>query len=280
MEQETNIILGDENMKKYLKMTAFVIVYIVLPLVLNLLVIKIITGIAPIDEMRKTTPTSMFMITDPISIIALFLLVKYIRKEKPLQFANFKKITLQNALLSVAIGVILAMVTNSVTNIAAIKDSVAPIAGSISWIIGGNVFLVLFTAIINNIYKEFCFRGLAFNEMRKNLPLAVAMIIQAMFYAAELMYFQNPASVIIYAFLGQLAFGIVFYLGRSIFSSILSQVFCTTALVIIDRTAVKGIFTAQSSVFLLIFCILAVIALIVLLNGAAKGKMAGESTAA
>ncbi len=267
-------------MKKYLKMTAFVIAYIVLPLVLNVLVIKIITGIAPIDEMRKITPTSMFMITDPISIVALFLLAKYIRKEKPLQFANCKKITLSNALLSVAIGLILAMVTNSVTNIAAIKDSVAPIAGSISWIIGGNVFLVLFTAIINNIYKEFCFRGLAFNEMRKNLPLAVAMVIQAMFYAAELMYFQNPVSVIIYAFLGQLAFGIVFYIGRSIFSSILSQVFCTTGLVIIDRTAVKGIFTAQSSVFLLIFSILAVAALIVLLNGAAKRKMAGESAAA
>ncbi|MCX8128636.1 MAG: CPBP family glutamic-type intramembrane protease [Clostridia bacterium] len=265
-------------MKKYLKALVFVLVYIILPISINIGMLQLIKNVGWINSMRETTPTSAFLILDPVSITALLLLVKFVRKENPITFAKFKAISMTNGLICAGLGLALAMFTSSILKVDAFKSSVEPIGGSIDWIIGGNIILVILVTLINNFYKELCFRGLAFNEMSRVIPAGVALVVQATFYASELVYFQNPVSAVIYAFSGQLVFGIIYYFGGSIWSSFITQVCCTMGLILFKRTGLSGLFTSGSSLVLFIISILLTLIMLVVLYRVSKNQNSSKMT--
>ncbi|WP_010249960.1 CPBP family glutamic-type intramembrane protease [Acetivibrio cellulolyticus] len=245
-------------MKKFMKMVLFVALFVVIPMVSNLLVLRVIKDVAFINSIREETPTSVFVILDIISMSLLALFVKYVRKENPITFASIKRITFLNGITCAGVGILLAVFTNSLVNISGFK--MASVGGSIDWILSGNIILVLLVTLINSAYKEFCFRGLAFNELKSVIPVSLALVIQAMFYAGELIYFGNSPSIIFYGFLGQLAFGLVFYFGKSIYSSLITQVCCSTTLALIRRTEINGHFTQNLSIVLFSVSIAALLA--------------------
>lgn len=259
-------------MKKVLKMVCFTVVYIVLPVAVTLGILQLIKDIGWINSMRQTTPTSAFLFYDPFSIILLFLLVKFIRRENPFVFANVRKIPVNNVLLCAALGLVMALFTNSLLGVGAFKSGVTDIGGSIDWIIQGNVLLITLITLLNSTYKEFCFRGLAFNEMAGIIPVAAAVIIQAMFYALEVLCFQNPLSVVLYAFFGQMVFGIIFFLGGSMWSSWLSQICCSIGLVLLRRTGVGAVFTDSLSIVIFILSTVLILALLIVLGRTGRNK--------
>jgi len=229
--------------------------------------------------MREGTPTSVFLSLDTIARLALSLVVKFIRRENPLKFADVKKISKVTVAICTLLGLTLALFSNSLLNIDSLKESTGAIGGSIDWIIGGNIFLVVIVTFINSAYKEFCFRGLAFNEMRIHIPVVAALIVQAMFYAGELVYFKNPMAAILYAFLGQLVFGIIFYLGRSIWASFIAQISCSLGLALLRRTDLSNLFNNSSSIVLLIVSIVIIGILIVAMNKSNKRQQVATNTA-
>lgn len=252
-------------MKKYLKMVLFVVVYIIMPLVIDFSIIALVKNREPIKSISMNTPTVFFGIFDVISSVALFLFVKYVRREDPIKFAEIKKIDIKTVIICAVCGLLMASASYSIISTAYFQTNIPQIGESITWLVSGNVLLILYIVLVNSFYKEFCFRGLAFNEVKLNVPIAPALIIQAVFYSLEI-YFQMDMCSTVYAFIGQLIFGLIYYFGKSLWASYLSQLGCTYGLLLINRTALSNIYNKSSAIILLIVSICLLALMIVLLS--------------
>ncbi len=254
-------------MKKNLKALIFTLSYIILPLALNLIVIKLVRDMDFFKALTATTPVAALIVVDSVSLPFLYFFVKYVRRvEKPFRFASFNKVGKLNLALSAIIGFLLSILTASLLNVDALRTGTAQIGYTINFFIGGNIALIIIASIVNNMFKEICFRGLAFNEMKAVIPVAIALFIQASIYGFESMYLGNPIYTILYAFTGQLVFGIVFVAGRSIWSSFVCQVVCSTGLVLLLRTGARSFFNNTNSIISLVVVIIASVVLTLLLK--------------
>jgi membrane protease YdiL (CAAX protease family) len=237
-------------MKKYFKMILFILAYILMPLIIDFSIIALIKDTEIIKSISNDTPTIFFGIFDVISTIALFGFVKFVRRENPIKFAGFKKISIITAIVCIFAGFMMASTSYAIINLDYFKTNIPQIGDSIAWLVSGNVLLLLYIVAVNSLYKEFCFRGLAFNELRNNIPVTAALVLQAMFYALEI-YFQMDICSTIYALVGQLLFGLIYFLGKSIWASILAQLGCTLGLLLISRTVLVDLFTNSSAILLI-----------------------------
>ena len=175
--------------------------------------------------------------------------------------------------ISAALGIGMGLFTYSLISFDYISKNYWVLAGSIKgFIIAGNIFLLIYIAIVESFIKEIYFRGFMFNELRSNLPIQWALILQALLYTSQVLM---SAGIVlaVYAFLGSLLLGIIYYLGKSIWSSIIAGLCCTLSMAFVDRTIISKIFTNQNAGFLLGFSAIALAGLFWLMSGKIGKKL-------
>ncbi|HEX3045920.1 MAG TPA: type II CAAX endopeptidase family protein [Bacillota bacterium] len=264
-------------MKKYLKMLGFLLVYYGLPVGISFgIMVSPLLSRFP-RTLMGLCPSGYYGVLDPIIILALFLFFRFCRKKSLTQFSSFTKTSPSTLILGGLIGLFMALVPYSVVNMDYFKTHFESLTGTLKYfIIGGNIYLLIYTVIVNSFSKEIQFRGLMFNEMRAVLPVSVAIIAQALLYGSQVKT-GCDWSVTIYAMIGQIIFGLVFYFGKSIWPSILTQICCTLGMVLFDRTILTKLFTPQSSIYIFFSGVILVVILLIVMYQ--RGKQPGTTAA-
>ena len=172
----------------------------------------------PMDQFLAENMTIMLIISGVLTIIFGFV-VLLLRGRKPLKFIQFRALSIKNTLLMAIMGVGCAFFVNSLMTIIRI-DQYLPdnVTEQLMEMMTGNVFLAfLAIGIIVPIYEEILVRGLIFSELRINMKLWLALVLQGLIFGlmhGNLLQFS-------YTFPVGIVLGIVYVKYRSIWAPIL-----------------------------------------------------------
>jgi membrane protease YdiL (CAAX protease family) len=254
-------------MKKIFKMIGFLAIYYVLTVAIIFPVISGFDHIKVLNSLYDVAPAVCFGVTDPILVTCFFLFFKYVKKRKLTEYVNLTKISLNMVILYAAIGVALGFFSYSFVSTSFIKTNCPDLTSSIKgFIAAGNVFALLYLVPMNSFYKEVSYRGVMLNEVKNNnLPNWVALLIPSLMYCSLLIISGNVIGVLLYAILGNLLFGVIYLLGKSLWSSVLAQMCCTLGMVFIKRTIPKSFFNNTNSIVISIASIILLIVLMTVL---------------
>jgi membrane protease YdiL (CAAX protease family) len=246
---------------KYLKMFGLIILYSALPFPFFFLALKITQNIKPLYNLA---PGAFWIISDPLIIVTFFLIYKIFKKQSLAKFANISKISLKRCLLFAGFGITLGVLSYSLVSMDLIKTNYKSLTETIKYYIAaGNIFFLLLLVPINSTMKEVVYRGATFNEMKGLLPVALGLIIQAICYTASVAPF-SPMPVTLYAFLGAIMFGAIYYIGKSLWTSIFTQIFCTFTLITMNKTVPDKAFSNSPAAILFGISVAVLIALFVI----------------
>ncbi|MBX4260390.1 CPBP family intramembrane metalloprotease (plasmid) [Clostridium estertheticum] len=217
-------------MKKFLKMTGNILLYSVVYLYFQVCVGFIFSIVASLKYHNLKTPTQIqnmvlenaYVLTIGAAVISLFIYYLLLRKKnKPLwERCEFKRITVKNFALIVLIALSVTFIACSflyaTQNIFKDYSSVSNNIGKGIQSIPGLVSII----ILIPIFEEILFRGLIFNELRKNLNIVVSVILQAMIFG---LFHGNLAQGLYTLLLGAVA-AIIYIWTKSIISNIVLHI--------------------------------------------------------
>jgi membrane protease YdiL (CAAX protease family) len=269
-----------ERMKKFFKTIGMLALWWVLPMAVILGVLFVFGRVPFLGGLQKNTPSIFYGFSDPILIVLYFVIYKLITKQKFGPHVNFSKISVPKFLVCAVLGFVMAMFTFSLITFDYIQKHFGDLVGSIKYFIaGGNIFLLTYVVLVNSVCKEVGFRGAIYNELKPVMPVFLALIIQAMFYASQVIASGAGWNLTTYAFIGAMVFGIIYQLGKSLWTSVIAQVVCTMSLTLFTRTFFGKVFTAQSAPYLLVVSIVLVVVFLMVLNNINKSSNQTQSVA-
>lgn len=242
-------------MKKYVKSSALVLLYLFIYFGVQLFLTIVFTVIKAVQYFANSANlvisdeaimavqnevlqnTSLILLFSILLSIPLYTLVSKITKENFISICSFKKIGLKDLLLSLTTGVSLAMFIILVLSYLDTIISLDKIPGNyndlIQTIMGGNYIITFITVgILGPIMEEIVFRGFILKELRKIMPTAGAIIVQAfLFGLIHLNILQSS-----YAFVIGLVLGIAFVATKSLYAPILIHLSFNTFNVILSKS--------------------------------------------
>ena len=268
---------------RYLKMCAFVFLYMAVDFVIQnymaivyalIYMVKLVLGGSSLESAStRDLESTLYQGTVLTSIISVFLLVPIywfvlrLRKIKLTEFSGFHRISVKTAVLAAAIGTALIIPVNFVMSYFSL-DQLSPETERIFDVIfKGNSLpmLLLGIGIVGPIMEELIFRGLVFNELRRNIPVAAAVVLQGILFGAMHM---NISQFLYAAPLGIL-FGCIYVWTGSILSTMLVHMFFNGMGIILGEIISDQVLTAALPAAL---CLAAAVALAILIYRGRKQK--------
>lgn len=260
-----------DNTLKYLKMIAFILLYVGVYLIIsNLIGVvyglayvigQMINGSGSIDQSAFTTAlyknSVYFTIISAIFVIPTYWFILWLRKQKLRQYCGFEKITPKNIILSALVGIALVLPVSFIIDFLSI-DKLSPGTEQIfNTMFSNNTIpiLLLSVGIAAPILEEILFRGLVFNELRKALPIPVAIVFQGLLFG--LIHFN--LTQFIYASALGILFGFVYIWIKSIWATIVIHIFFNSANIL------QGEFFNMDIIYNWYFTIISTIGVIMLL---------------
>jgi uncharacterized protein len=260
-----------ELIVKYLKMSAFVILFIGVYILISSFVgivyellyvlgqMLFNSGGIDFNSFKASTYSNSvyFTIITAIILIPIFWFIAWLRKQKLLEYCSFNKIRKQGLIISIFIGISLVLPVDFIVNLFSI-DKLSPDTEQIFNVMftSNNVFVLLLgVGIAAPIIEEILFRGLIFSELRKHLPIPVAIVIQGLIFGAMHMNFTQ----FIYAAPLGILFGVVFIWVKSIWATIFIHISFNSAGVLLSK------YFNEQIIFNWYFVILSFIGLIMLM---------------
>jgi membrane protease YdiL (CAAX protease family) len=142
------------------------------------------------------------------------------RYESIVRMSNFAKIGRTDALISGLIGLFTGLFFICMIKVSFIADNFPDFENYVSMFMNSQSFAMTLIglAVIGPLFEEIFFRGLLFNILRRNLPFAAALLIQAVFYG----YCQPNPSVQVVSFFLALIYGVLYARLHSIWSTLLA----------------------------------------------------------
>lgn len=221
---------------KYLKMLAFVILYLGVYLIISTFVgiiyellyviVQMLTnsGYMDINSFKHDTYQNSvyFTIVTSVLLIPVLWFIMWLRKEKLLEFCSFKKISRKGAVISLLIGITSVLPVDYIVSSLSL-DKLSPDTEQIFNVMfsTNNTFILLLSVgIAAPLIEEILFRGLILGELRKHLPIPVAIVIQGILFGALHMNFTQ----FLYAAPLGILFGVVFIWTRSIWATIIIHI--------------------------------------------------------
>jgi uncharacterized protein len=262
---------------KYVKMIGLVLLYTVIPFGFFFLAILTFKNVKFLGSLYNLSPGAFWLMSDPLLITTFFLFFKFAKKQSFAKFANIVKIDLSRIIIFICFGLFLGLFSYSFVSLDIIRTNFKPLTDTIKGFIAvGNVFFLILLVPINSTFKEVAYRGAIFNEMKGKIPLGIALIIQALCYTATVFPY-SPMPVTIYALLGAIMFGLIYYLGGSLWASIITQ-FCTTfTLIALNKSVLSKVFSNQVSVILVVISVIMLLILFVVLIRKNKEKIVAQN---
>lgn len=152
--------------------------------------------------------------------VLINLLIFKIRKGNIIEFCRFKAMTFKDTIIVLLVTIAGIIFTLHLINTAFFLKYLPEFDNYVKDAVKGNLFATLLMAgILLPTCEEILFRGLIFNEMRKCLPVVVVLFLHTLIY----MPFQPTASIAVYAYLNFTIYALVFIFTDSLWSSIIFE---------------------------------------------------------
>jgi len=188
---------------KYLKMSAFILLYMAVYFIISNY-IGLVFGIfymikeiivnpdvflygssdAFMDTFVKNSV--WFMTIAALVSFPIYAFILWLRKQNIFRVCGFSGISVKDMAITVLMGISLNFVIEYLVAITSLNDLSPSVQQMFSQIFDGNSFAVILIAIgiVGPFIEEVIFRGLILNELRRNIPLPAAVIIQAVLFGA------------------------------------------------------------------------------------------------
>lgn len=191
-------------------------------------------GLLPLDVFIVEN-IGYVLIISGVFVLGFGALVLFLRKINPLKYLEFRSMSARDTAISILIGIGFSLFLNSLMTLIRIDQLfVDPISEQISEMMMSNVFLVFLSiGIIVPIYEEILFRGLIFKELKANLNLLAALILQGLIFGI----FHGNLLQFSYTFPAGIALGIIYFKFGSIWAPILIHLAWNFTSVLINATA-------------------------------------------
>lgn len=191
-------------MKSFFKSSGLILLYMGIYLIFQLMVVSVFTAIYTFiqgfkyafdnkyinqeqlfNDVTNTVNknTALFIIISAIGAFLFYMLISKIRKRSLFKLCEFKKISLRNAINALLIGIsanVLTIVLISFLPIEKLTPEYEELMESIN---GGNFIVTLLgVGIVAPIIEEIIFRGLIYHELKRHMPILLAVVIQALLF--------------------------------------------------------------------------------------------------
>ncbi|MNN19706.1 CAAX amino terminal protease self- immunity [compost metagenome] len=156
-----------------------------------------------------------------LSLPLFYFVLKWFYKKDLIAIAAFKKVKPSAHILSILLAVSMALWVMSLFSIPQVKDAAPGFEGIVGFFLAQNAWVFFSFFVINSVYKEVLFRALIFNELRRAVPLPVAMIITGILYG--ILFFSGDVPLMLYGTAGAVIFGLLYVWHRSIWLTIVNE---------------------------------------------------------
>lgn len=241
-------------MKKYLKATAFIILYAGIYFALQfvfLIAASIIAGIMEVFKNPEMNPleltekiTSIIMgqvhmsiIFASIIAIPIFYVISKARKQNLSEVCSFSYIKPISLFVLIIAGISINLSSGYLLEITQRLDFLKGYFEAhdelMEALVGGSNIIIAFigTAIAAPIIEEILFRGLIFNELKKVMSVTVAVVLQGVLFGIYHMQVVQGAYAIVFGIL----MGLAYVWTKSIWSSIIIHIMINGTSVILSK---------------------------------------------
>jgi len=177
--------------------------------------------------------TTLIVILTSILSLILFYVISLIRKKKMFRELNFKKVSFKNTglLIATAAGLyfFVSYLTSFFMSLPQFQQFVPSYEKVAESLMSGNIIItILCVGFVAPVFEEIFFRNIILNELRVNIPLIPAIIIQALLFGL----FHGNVIQGSYAFLIGIVFALAYIWTKSLWAPIiLHMVFNCSSLV-------------------------------------------------
>lgn len=251
-------------MKRYLKMIGSIVLYLAIYIGISIVVNSIlgltVKNTNTINWIRFNR--SIITIITNIPTILVYMLVCKIMKQDFTEKCKLYGFNYKYIHLLALIGISLGAFSVSFLKIKAVYVAFPLLAQLLESIVSGRklIIVILGTITIGTMLEEILFRGLVFDELKKNMNVVLAIILQGLIFGA--LTFNIP--VMIYAGIGGMIFGIVYIIFNSMWAAIFTHIISSVTLLVLCRFT-NDLITEANAIYIVIGSILVLAASIYLM---------------
>lgn len=227
-------------MKRYLKMAGYIAVYLIILFAalrgVQWVVFNVCSKNKALNDFLWSNRTLFAFIISIISV-SIYYFIFRIRNKNLFKVCSFSKISAKNVLAIAMMGFSMSIFTTCFTGIGIINSTFPQFEGYMKGFFesSGSLLLLISMLMILPMFEEIIFRGIIFNELRSNIPIIAAVLVQAVIYG--ILQF-NPV-LGAYAAIGSVIYVLPYIWTKSLWGSILVQDACILSLFILRRTGIK-----------------------------------------
>jgi membrane protease YdiL (CAAX protease family) len=183
-------------------------------------------------EALEQNTSQIILIAISLSLI-VYIVIFALKKRSLLEQCRFKLIGVKEIAMIVLASAGLSMIIDSVLSFIPVDQWFPSHQEIISSITAGKSFILtlLTVGVAVPVFEEILLRGLVFNELRKNMHVAVAIIIQAIIFGV---YHWNMLQAIYASILG-IFLGLVYVWTKSLWAPIVIHIFFNSSSLILSR---------------------------------------------
>ncbi len=254
-------------MKKFLKMVGFTALYLGIFLLVAFIVgltLRTARNIGWIEtETLKEIVAKYDLVIMSIQCIlatGAYALVFKLRKQSMKQFCKMQRLDTKSTFYSFVVALSMGIFSTSLIELTYVSSKVPELGETVTFFMGrGNIIMaIMCSVLIVPAFEELLFRGLVFNEMRKAMPFALALIIQSLLYALV----QPNLPAMVFGFIGGILFALGYVWTESLWSPVIMQTASCFFMTVFRRTSINEIIGAQPDIVKVILAVLSVTAIV------------------
>ncbi|GAE90714.1 CPBP family intramembrane glutamic endopeptidase [Acetivibrio straminisolvens] len=266
-------------MKKYLKMAGWIALYLVI-------LYAIINGVKwfvfNVCSLNKTlndflwNNRTLFGFTISVITICIYYGIFKLRGKNLFKVCGFEKMGIKDVFGITMMGISMSIFTTSFTSISFIGSTFPQFEDYMKGFFEtkGSLPLLVVMLMVLPMFEEIIFRGIIFNELRDNMPLVAAIVIQAAIYG--ILQFSPVLGT--YAAIGSMIYVLPYIWTRSLFGSILVQDTCILSLFILRRTGIKELLASTGNAVLILLSLLGALGMLAFAYFVRKDSVNQQST--
>lgn len=265
-------------MKKYLKITGFVALFLAIFVIFTYAGIKLWFNPALVP---KKISWSEYNICNTIAFAAILLvyaLIYKLRGKNLIKIMDLRIMSFKNWILAGLTGILMGIFTCSICNTGFIK-SLKVFDNYVNSIVNGNSTAITFVVVITVTFamEEMIFRGTIFNEIRSGVQLKVAILLGTLLYGVFNAVFVGYY-IGIYASFAALFFTLGYIFLRSLWASITMQILSVYVMYFFVKSRIWEWFGKRGDAFLMISTFVSVVSILIIYYAMYKSyKNSGSS---
>lgn len=203
----------------------------------------------PMNKFFGVASTIVANVIFEIVLVALYSFLVYkIKKAPPLKVWNRSGVSVPGCIAALLVGISSGLFTVCLFKLPFTLDHFPACNQLLLTFFGqGTVITFALFCITSSVFKEVMFRGLIMNELRSVVPVAAAIILQAVLYGAVNFYSQGIVAVA-FAAVGALVFALIYFWSGNIFIPMIAQ-FGDISTIILLTMLKDGVINRTTSVY-------------------------------